>query len=148
LPHPVDATHLLLVETGAKVPDWLDLSQTGRLDQGAVESQLDFVERSSRWLVTHPTVNTVVVALSTDSDANLEARVQILGAKLVVTLVDRPKARLLLSAPPNTSERMRHRLLGLTAALAQHEDGQRACVVGAHFSASPPSSGRLPVSRP
>jgi len=147
LTDPDGAHFLLLIELGAQDPSWLDSSAVHRLDQGANESPSDFIDRALSWLKPNPGISTVVVALRTDSTPGLEERVQSQGQRLVAALDSRPRARLLFDAPSCTSERQRHRLLGLTADLAQHEAGQRACVVGAHFSANPPSSSRIPALR-
>jgi hypothetical protein len=137
--------YLLLVEAGAEVPGWLDLAKVDRLDQRDLERHVEFVERSVRWLRTNPMVNTVVVALRIAPAVGLEERVHVLGTNLVAALDGRPKARLLFGAPADSPERQRRRLLGLAAALAQNEEGQRPCIVGAHFEANSPSSSKIPV---
>jgi hypothetical protein len=141
-----NSSHLLLVETGAEVPGWFDSSRLECLDQHYAELYLSFVGRSADWLRAHPSVETVVVALCVGSTQDLEHRVQAMGAELVAALNGRARARLLFSAPSDTPDPQRRRLLGLAAELAQHEDGQRPCIVGAHFSASCPSSSRIPVT--
>jgi hypothetical protein len=144
---PIDASVLLLVEYGAKVPAWLESVQTTQLNQCAAESASVFVERSAKCLSAAPTIRTVVVALSAESNVDLEERIQVHGRRLVELLAGRARARLLFDAPSETSERQRRRLLGLTAELAQCEDSQQTCVVGAHFSAQPPSSSKIPIHR-
>jgi hypothetical protein len=137
---------LLLVEAGAKAPSWLDLTGVECLDQRACEVPLDFVGRFTDWLARHPRVNTVVVALCGSPAQDLKERARVLGTELVAALDGRPKARLLFGAPSDIPERERRRLLGLTAELAQHEAGQRVCIIGAHFAAQSPSSSKIPVS--
>jgi hypothetical protein len=136
---------LLLVEAGAKAPDWLDPAKVACLDQRVREVHRDFVERFTDWLARHPSVNTVVVALCASPAQNIEERAQVLGTELVAVLDGRPKARLLFGAPSDIPERQRRRLLGLTAKWARHGAGQRACIIGAHFSAHPPSSSKIPI---
>lgn len=140
-----EANYLLLVEAGAEVPGWLDVSKIERLDQHEDEFHDHFVARSATWLESHPSVNTVVVALGISSAEGMEQRVQSLGTKLVSALVGRARARLLFGAPSETPERQRRKLLGLAAQLAQHEEGPQPCIVGAHFAATPPSSSRIPI---
>ncbi len=141
-----DCNYLLLVETGAESPGWLDQARIECLEQHYSELYLSFVERSAQWLLAHPSVETVVVALCISSTEDLEGRVQAMGARLVAALDGRPRARLLFGAPSDTPERQRRRLLSLTAELAQHEERQRPCIIGAHFSANCPSSSRIPVT--
>lgn len=141
-----DSSHLLLVETGAEVPSWFDLSRIDCLDQHYCELYLSFVSRSEEWLRAHASVETVVVALCISSAEDLEDRVQVMGTRIVNALNGRPRARLLFSAPSDTPDPQRRRLLGLAATLVQHEERQRPCIVGAHFSANCPSSSRIPVN--
>lgn len=142
-----EAGSLLLVEAGATVPGWLDLASVDCLDQQEHEDCEAFAERSLSWVACHPAVSTVVVALRGAPASGLDERVQNLGSRLVDALGSRPKARLLFGAPADTPERQRRRILGLTAELAQRAERASACVVGAHFSANPPSSGRIPIVR-
>lgn len=141
----LDPSQLLLVETGAEVPGWLDPSRIECLNQHYSELYLSFVHRCADWLCAHPPVQTVVVALCISSAEDLEDRVHAIGARLVGALRGRPRARLLFSAPSDTPEPQRRRLLSSAAGLAQHEDSRGPCIVGAHFSANSPSSSRIPV---
>jgi hypothetical protein len=145
LSEKLDPSHLLLVETGAEVPGWLDSSRLECLEQHYSELYLSFIRRCADWLCAHPSVQTVVVALCISSAEDLDDRVQAIGARLVSALRGRPRARVLFSAPSDTPEPQRRRLLSATAGLAQHEDSLGSCIVGAHFSASSPSSSRIPV---
>jgi hypothetical protein len=141
---------VLLVEIGATVPNWLEHQlehyDVACLEQGASESYAAFVERSSSWLSEHTNVNTVVVALDGHNLQDLEERVHRLGRSLAGPLSERPRARLLFGAPADVPERQRRQILGLTAELAQPgpgNPGTSACIVGAHFSANPPSSSKI-----
>lgn len=144
----VTPTCLLVIESGAEEPMWVASARIACLDQQADESLPQLVERSAGWILQHSSVNTVVVALAISSSGSedLEHRVSSHGERLVSALDRRAAARLLFSAPASISEPTRRRLLNLIANLAQQEKGQHACIIGAHFSASPPSSTRIPIA--
>lgn len=141
-------TCLLLIELDAEEPMWVASARIACLDQQANESLSEFVERSSVWIRQHSSITTVVVALAVSSNESesLEQRVMAHGERIVSDLDRRAAARLLFSAPAFISESTRRRLLALIASLAQQEKGQHACIVGAHFSASPPSSSKILVA--
>ena len=141
-------TCLLLIELDAEEPMWVASPRIACLDQRANETLLQFIERSSVWICQHSSITTVVVALAVSSheSENLEQRVLAHGERIVSDLGRRAAARLLFSAPASISESTRRRLLALIASLAQQEKGHHACIVGAHFSASPPSSTRILVA--
>ena len=140
------APYLLLVESDAEVPGWVSSEQIDYLDQQANEPQQTFVGRSVYWIAEHPEVSTVIVALSLAEPQMLEQHVRTHGERIAAALDGRTKARLLFSAPAELSEPVRRRLLALIATMAQHDNGCRACIIGAHFSAAPPSSARIPIS--
>lgn len=144
----VTPTCLLVIESDAEEPTWVSSARIACLDQQADESLLQLVERSATWILQHSSVNTVVVALAMSSNGseNLEQRVLSHGERLVSALDRRAAARLLFSVPASISEATRRRLLGVISNLAQQEKGQHACIVGAHFPASPPSSTRILIA--
>lgn len=139
------ATSLLLIESDAEEPAWVTSAQIECLEQNVDEPLTAFIERSGKYIVDRPALNTVVVALSMNSTGtfDLDARVRICGAGLLPCLQRRTKVRLLFSAPPHTIEAQRRRLLGLITNLTAAEKGHYSCIIGAHFSASPPSSSRI-----
>ncbi|HEY5954982.1 MAG TPA: hypothetical protein VIV60_00465 [Polyangiaceae bacterium] len=139
---------LLLVELGATVPNWLERKNVACLEQGSSESHGAFADRASRWLTEHTVINTVIVALHCNTVHGLEERVRCIGKNVTRTLRKRPRARLLFGAPADVPERQRRQILGLTAELAQPDPDSKssnACIVGAHFSANPPSSSKIPL---
>lgn len=140
-------TSLLLVESDAEEPAWVSSTQIQCLAQISNEPPQAFIESARNYIVGHPALTTVVVALTFTAIDNqdLESRVRMYGAGLLPPLHGRTKVRLLFSAPPNIPEPLRRRLLGLITQMTAAEKGHYSCVIGAHFSASAPSSSKIAI---
>jgi hypothetical protein len=139
-------TSLLMVELDAEEPAWVSSIQIQRLAQRDNEPLLTFIERSRNYIVDHPRLTTVVVALTLPTiDHDLESSLTTYGAGLLPSLQGRTKVRLLFSAPPNIPDPLRRRLLSLITQLTAAGKGHYSCVIGAHFSASAPSSSKIAI---
>lgn len=140
-------TSLLLVELDAEAPAWISSIRIQSLAQQGNERHVAFIERSRNYVVDHPRIATVVIALTlqTIDDQDLEVRVKTYGEGLLPPLHGRTKVRLLFSAPTNIPDPLRRRLLGLITELTAAEKGHYSCVIGAHFSASAPSSSKIAI---
>jgi hypothetical protein len=144
---PEETQGLLLIELGAEVPAWLDTPSFAPLAQQPRESLAECCTRACQWLERCPQIAYVIVALAERKHPRVDEELANVGRRLVECLAQRPKARLLLCVPAETSERERKGLLALAADLVKDGDARNSVVVGAHFSARPPPSGTLPVFR-